>query len=308
VFASPANSAVPDPYEQAASVITCPAGPAGWSVPSGSQGRFVLTPMTVSGGSENEAPIAYGGRQVNVDCTYWTDKGGRLTVSARYALPSHFNPYADFYIGCRTKGSVATQSKAWDTKDRVFRVVSPKSWSYATFYDAYAQLSGSEASAFQAIARTMLTRAEPIAHDCKLSLTETGPLKLWTFGFNAKVKKDGLTTTGSTSGTFFTRPNASGGTGQLGQLNANPIVLKIRKGTKLVGKVTLLVTQPLSFKYSYGAELRAEVKVTATTYAPCNKGAKGTLMVSTNTRTASLQVCDRNALQGTGATNAHISE
>ena len=52
---------------------------------------------------------------------------------------------------------------------------------------------------------------------------------------------------------------------------------------------------------------RALVQVSSSTYAPCHVGATGTLIVSTNTQTASLQVCHRNLIQGTGSTNAHIS-
>jgi hypothetical protein len=321
-FAVPAVAAEPDPDKAAAEVITCPPGPPGWPLggngfstagdasagAGGVNGRAVITPRTVLVGPD--MTIAVGGNQVQVECNY--QKGGRsvdhIIVLVRYALPRSFNPYADFYIGCKTKGSVATMSKPWDIKDRVYRVVSSKSWSYATFSDPYAVLEGNEAAGFQAIARTLLQRGEPVAHDCKLALKETGPLSLWTFGFNANVKNNGLTTTGGTLGTFTTRPNPQGGTGQLGHLNAHPIVLKIRKGSKLVGTVTLLVTQPLSFKYSYGFELRAEVKVTATTYAPCKKGATGTLMISTITRAATLQVCGRNVIQGTGTTRPQLSE
>ena len=78
----------------AASVITCPAEPSGWYIPPGSDGRYVLT--LLSGGDVNEGPIADGGSQVNVDGTYWTHQGGRLTVSVRYALRSDLNPFADF--------------------------------------------------------------------------------------------------------------------------------------------------------------------------------------------------------------------
>jgi hypothetical protein len=307
-----------DPDVAGAATIACPSGPPGWplggsgwaTLGGGVNGRFVLTPRTVLVGPD--MTIAVGGTQVQVECNY--QAGGRevdhIVVLVRYALPRSFNPYADFYIGCKTNRmgiGGPTGPKPWDTKDRTYRVVSDKSWSYATFIDSYALLKSNEAAAFSAIARTLLKSAEPVAHDCKLALVETGPQNLWSFSFNANVKSKGLTTTGGTSGTFMTRPNEQGGTGQLGQLRAEPIVLKIRKGSKVVGNVTLLVTQPLSFKYAYGYELRAEVKVAATTYPPCKKGATGTLMVSTNTGGATLQVCGRNVIQGTGSTGARIS-
>ena len=304
-LALPADS-VADPYADAASVITCPSGPSGWFVPPGSDGRYVLTPLTTTANTG-----AYGGTQVNVDCTYWTHQGGRRTVTVRYALPNDFNPFADFYIGCKSnKMGIGgpTGPKPWDNHDRLYRVLSDTSWSYATFFDAYGQLQGNEVGTFEAITRTMLKSAEPVAHNCGLKLVETAPQILWTFGFNANVQSNGLTTTGGTAGTFMTRPNQNGGTGALGELKAGVIVLKISRGSKPVGSVTLRVTDPVSFTYSYGAELRALVQVSTSTYAPCHNGATGTLTVSTNTRKATLQVCHRNLIQGTGDTNAHISD
>ena len=159
---------------------------------------------------------------------------------------------------------------------------------------------------FEAIARTMLKGAEPVAHDCKLKLAETAPLKLWRFGFNANVKNDGLTTTGGTNGTFMTRPN------ERRNRSARPAQGQRHRAQDPQGLEAGRLGhaprhRPLSFKYSYGVELRAEVKVTATTYAPCSKGATGTLMVSTNTRTATLVVCGRNMIQGTGYTAPNIT-
>jgi hypothetical protein len=200
-----------------------------------------------------------------------------------------------------------TGPKPWNTTDRLYRVLSPTSWSYATFYDAYAQLSGNEVGAFESITQTMLKSAEPVAHDCSLAKSATAPTILWTFGFDASVKNGGLTTTGSASGSFMTRSNDTGGVGFLGDLKASTIVVKVAHGAKPVGAVTIQVTQPVSFTYSYGAALRALVKVSSSTYAPCHVGATGTLVVSTNTRTATLQVCHRNLIEGTGTTNAHIS-
>jgi hypothetical protein len=79
------------------------------------------------------------------------------------------------------------------------------------------------------------------------------------------------------------------------------------RGSKSVGSVTYTITGPKSFKYSYGAELQALVRVTKSTYAPCHVGATGTLTVSTNSRTAVLQVCHQNMIAGTGTTNANIT-
>jgi hypothetical protein len=303
-LASAATSAA-DPYADAASVITCPNGPSGWYVPPGSDGRYVLTPLTTSANTG-----AYGGTQVNVDCTYWTHQGGRLTVSVRYALPTDFNPYADFFIGCKTNTTGIggpTGPKPWDTTDRLYRVLSDSSWSYATFYDAYAQLQGNEVGTFEGIARSMLKDAEPIAHNCQLSLQPTAPSTLWTFGFDANVTNNGLTTTGGTSGTFLTKPNETGGVGQLTRLKAAAIVLKMTQGSKAVGSVTLKLTQAVSFSYTYGAAFRALVQVKSSTYAPCHVGATGTLIVTSSVGKVTLQACHRALLQGTGSTNGNIT-
>jgi len=303
----PATSSA-DQYADAASVITCPSGPAGWSVPPGTEGRFVLTPLTSINQTET-AGITYGGTQVNVDCTYVSNVG-RLTVTVRYALPKNFNPFADFYIGCGTnKTGIGgpTGPKPWDTKDRLYRVLSPVAWSYATFFDYYALLKPNEVGSFESIARTMLKASEPVAHDCNLKLEPTAPQVLWTFGFDANVTNAGVKTRGGTTGSFITKPNQAGGTGALGSLNAEPIVLKLTQGRKSMGSVTLHVTGPVSFKYSYGATLRALVEVSSSTYAPCHKGATGTLIVSSNTRTVTLQVCHRNLLKGTGSLDPKIA-
>jgi hypothetical protein len=298
-----------DIYADEASVIACPPGPAGWSVPPGPDGRFVLTPLSLTSQTAT-TNVAYGGTQVNVDCTYVSSAGGRLTVTVRYALPKNFNPFADFYIGCGTnKTGIGgpTGPKPWDTKDRQYRILSPVAWSYATFFDFYAQLKPDEVGAFESIARTMLKSSESVAHDCNLKVEPTPPQVLWSFGFNANVTNAGVKTTGGTTGSFLTRPNQAGGTGSLGSLSADDIVLKLTKGKKSIGSVTLKVTSPVSFKYSYGATLRALVEVKSSTYTPCRTGATGTLIVSTNTRTATLQVCHRNLIQGNGTLEPRIS-
>jgi hypothetical protein len=248
---------------------------------------------------------------VNVDCTYWTHQGGRLTVSVRYALPSDFNPYADFYIGCNTNTmglDSPTGPFLWDSTHRTYRVLSSKSWSYATFYDAYAQLQGGEVGTFEGITRQLLKDAEPIAHGCTLNLGPTAPTTLWTFGFDATVTNNGLTTTGGTSGSFITKPNDNGGVGELGSLKAQDIVLKMTRGSQSAGSVTLRITQPVSFAYSYGAYFKALVQVKSSSFSPCAVGAMGTLTVSSSLSRATLQVCHRAMLDGTGRTNANVSD
>jgi hypothetical protein len=304
-----------DPFAVAAAPIVCPAGPPGWLLGGngwatgggGIDGRFVLTPRTVI-----EGALLYGGTQAQVECNYESRStaGNHLVVLVRYALTRSFNPYADFFIGCKTnKMGIGgpTGPQPWDSVARTYRVLSDVSWSYGTFIDYYNELSSGDVGRFEDVARTMLKSAEPVAHNCDLKLVPTAPQQVWFFAFNANVKNNGLTTTGGSSGSFATRPNDRGGTGELGALKARAIVLKISRGSKTVGAVAIKITGPKSFTYSYGAELKALVRVTSSSYLPCHQGATGTLTVSTNTGLATLQVCHRNLLAGTGDINAHIS-
>ena len=151
------------------------------------------------------------------------------------------------------------------------------------------------------------SNADKVAHDCKLTLEETGLQDLWRFGFDANVKNNGVTTTGGMTGSFMTRPNSQGGTGELSQSRCEPDHAqhakdpKLLKGSKLLGKVTLLVTQPLSFKYSL--RLRAARRGQGDSYdlravqEGRDRDADG---LQIQRRTATLQVCGRNMIQGTG--------
>jgi hypothetical protein len=308
VVALPASPAA-DPYADAASIIKCPSGPSGWFVKGeGPDGRYVLTPLTTQ--SDSVGSFGYGGTAVEVDCNYWTNAGNHLIVAVRYALPTDFNPFADFYVGCNTNTTGIggpTGPQPWDDVNRLYRVLSPTSWSYATFYDAYRQLHGGDVGAFEAVTRQMLKSAQPVAHTCNLSLTPQAPATIWTFGFDANVKQNGMTTTGGTSGSFVTKPNEHGGIGQLGSLEATDIVLTMTRGSHTVGSVTLGVVQPVSFAYTYGAALRAIVKVKSSSFAPCRVGATGTLTVTSSVGAVTLQVCHRALLAGTGSTNGNIT-
>jgi hypothetical protein len=79
------------------------------------------------------------------------------------------------------------------------------------------------------------------------------------------------------------------------------------RGSAQVGSVTLKVTQLVSFTNAKGDLLSAVIRVAASSYAPCAKGATGMLTVGTSTSLAKLEVCNGNLLQGAGKTNAHIS-
>ena len=307
-----------DRWAEAASGIVCPAGPAGWvlggsgwaTAGAGIDGRYVRTPLSVL-----DAGARAGGDQAQVECNYMsrTSEGSRLVVLVRYAVPESLNPFADFFVGCKTNRmgiGAPTGPKPWDARDRIFRVVSDVSWSYATFIDGLSQLrGGSDVRGFEQVARTMLKSAEPVAHNCQLSKEAVPIGSYWLFGFDASVKHKGLTTTGAGTGSFSSTPSSSGVTSVIGGLRAEKMSLTISRGTKRIGVITFRVLSPVWFKYSsYGAELKIAVRVSASSYKPCAAGAKGTLTLSTNTNAAALQICGRAMLRGDGTTNPYLDK
>jgi hypothetical protein len=296
-------SALSDPYADAASVIICPAGPSGWSVPGDSTGRVVEDPLTpISGG-------VWGGDQVNVDCNYQTSAGGHLKVTVRYALPAvAFNPITDFDIGCDSNvgpAGAATAPMAWHSKTRLYRVLSSKAWVYATFEDPYHQLDSGEVGVFESVARRMLAKAVPEAHGCKITLAPQALKTLWAFSFDAKVSNDGLTTTGGTTGTFYAATSAGAVGGAVTQLQSDEIGLQIANGSTSVGSVLIRLMQPSSFSLQSGPVLTTQLQVVQSTYAPCSVGATGTLTID-GSGTATVQICNQNLLAGTGSDNALI--
>lgn len=192
VFSAAVASASPDPYRDQAEAIACPAAPAGWSNPSESDGgRTILTPLTPLA-SGLDPTVLFGAPIVEVACYYRTADGKDLEVTVRYALPIDINPWNDFYVGCTALGRqqpVATQAKAWNNRDRVYRVVGANTWSLATFVDDLGELGTNDVPRFEAITNAMLRAAQPFAHDCKLA-GSGGPVELtslWSFSFDAQT-------------------------------------------------------------------------------------------------------------------------
>ena len=62
--------------------------------------------------------VAVGhGSAVEVDCNYWTNQGGHLIVAVRYALPSDFNPFSDFFVGCSSRHYTVRQCSYGNATD-----------------------------------------------------------------------------------------------------------------------------------------------------------------------------------------------
>jgi len=296
-----------DPYADQAQAIGCPSGPSGWTVPAGT-GRAVLTPLTNTG-TDDGAPLLYGGYAVEVDCHYFTGAGEHLEVSVRYALPIDINPFNDFDIGCTVNdfaAGVPTGAYGWNTKDRVYRVVGETSWAYATFYDYLGQLGDTDVSPFEAAARSMLKAAQPIAHQCVLA-GNGKPVDIqtiWDFGFDAQTSSGGVTSTAAATGSFVTKPSSTGIEGVLGAVHASDIRLVVKRGGK-THAMTIRIGDPLGFQYGYVDTLRTAVTVVASNDPVCRAGSTGTLAVSSLPQ-VSLKVCGRVYLKGAGRVRAQI--
>jgi hypothetical protein len=153
-----------------ANSIACPAPPSGWFLPGGSSGRYVASPSKADAVPADM--LQPGLDQVTVYCHYFTKSGKALIVSSNYALPSNLNPFNDFDVGCSdnaSKAGVATGGYGWNTKDRIYRVVSLTTWGYAAFWDYQRQLVKRDVGSFEAVTQSLLTRSEPAAHSCSLA-------------------------------------------------------------------------------------------------------------------------------------------
>jgi hypothetical protein len=303
-----------DPYRDQVETIPCPAGPPGWTNPPESQGgRNILTPLT-SVAQTDDPTYLFAAPVVQLDCIYRTSAGRDLQLSVRYALPIDLNPYNDFYVGCTITGhpqSVATAPHAWDTRDRIYRVVGAKTWSLATFIDNLDQLKKEEVPRFEAMTRDMLRGAQPFAHNCKLQ-GNGAPVdltSLWHLVFKAKTTSGGVTSSAGTSGSFSTTLSPSSGSGgAISGLRVTDFSLKLTGK----GKATWLrlhVGTPIDFRHGHGATLRANIVVTGSTDSSCAKGSKGTLLLSVATLTASrvaVQVCGQTYLDGKGQVTAQM--
>ena len=301
-----------DPYhDQADAKVPCPAAPTGWAHPPDSTGsRFVLTPLTVIQNGTRQ--VAFGAPIVQINCEYVAGGGTKnLEVMVRYALPIDLNPWNDFYVGCTALGRPqppSTAARPWHSSDGVYRVVGSKTWSLATFIDDLKALGTSDVPRFEKVADTMLTDAQPLAHNCGLA-GNGKPVDLqtiWSFAFAATTSSGGVVSTGKSSGTFLTASVPGTSTGTISKLVAADFRLTLTsKGKKQY--LAIHVGEPLGFSHSYGAQLRAQVVVVGSNDARCRSGSTGTLELSVQALTVpvvKLQVCGGTYLDGKGLVTA----
>jgi hypothetical protein len=173
-------------------------------------GRTVLSPSPLDA-TKGVGDYQPGIDQTTVICGYTkTSDEKTFKVTVNYALPvADFNPYADFDLGCTTKSvtrSASTGDLAWSAKGRAYRVVSLTGWSYASFRDPTDQLQTGDISGFETVARTLLKRAAPAAHDCALP-GKGGPTAVppsrWTVTFTSNAVGSSFTTSAALpAGTF----------------------------------------------------------------------------------------------------------
>jgi hypothetical protein len=297
--ASPAN--IPD-----ANSIGCPNAPSGWTLPTGSTGRYVISPnpteATQIGG---DLPVD---NEVNLSCTYFNSDNRPLIVNTSYALPSDLNPWWDFDFGCTSvnhvPGYLPVTGFPWDTQHRVYFVLSSKSWSYAEFQDPYDVLSSHDVGPFETIANSLLSAAQPAAHNCQLAgggqpAPVTPP---WQFHFSMSATNNDVTLSGQARGSFLTGPSATSKTGVIGQLEVTDIQLTAKaKGSERTQKLTIRVGAPISFRAFYTDTLKAEISVVSSSYPACPKGSTGVITLSSNPSPAVvLDIC--NGLVPAGAT------
>ena len=223
-----------DPYRDQAERIPCPAAPPGWTNPPESPGgRYIITPFTAVALTDDPTTLV-GAPIVQLDCHYRLARGEDIPVSVRYALPIDLNPWNDFYIGCTSvnhEQAVSVTDHAWNTRERVYRVVGDKTWSLATFIDAGQMLRTADVPRFEAVTRAMLKSAQPYAHNCKLAGNgdPVGVKSMWTFNFDVKTTKAGVTSSATTRGSFVTA-SASGNTfGTIANLFAADFHLNVRE-------------------------------------------------------------------------------
>lgn len=314
VLAAGAAHASGDPYQAQADTVPCPTAPPGWFNPPTSQGgRNVLTPLSALTSPDGLTEY-FAAPVVEIDCDYRTTSGKDLQVSVRYALPIDLNPWSDFYIGCTVTGhpeASSTVSQPFDEKSGVYRIVASKSWSLATFIDDLHQLTPADVPHFEAMTKELLKGVQPLAHNCGLP-GHNGPVavkSLWSFSFNAHVKSGGVTSSGSTSGSFVTSASPNGSTtGVISGLNAPNFRLRLTGGGS-ARWLAIHIGTPLSFSHSYGSVLRTQVVVLASSDSGCRAGSKGTLLLATpllGLPTVKVSVCGHSYLEGKGSVRATI--
>jgi hypothetical protein len=178
------------------------------------------------------------------------------------------------------------------------------------FEDPYDLLSQSDVSPFEKIAQNLLSSTQPAAHNCTLP-GGGGPVAAqapWTFFFGFTATNNGVTTTGSSRGSFFTAPTSNDETGIIGGLHASNISLtEATKGSTATQQVTIHVGAPISFRSYYLNTLKAAISVLRSSDPTCPTGSTGTLTVTSGpTPTVGLAICGGNLLQGTLSVNVQI--
>ena len=243
-------------------------GCAGWLVKPlrERRGRTILTPLTPLA-SGLDPTVLFGAPIVEVACYYRTADGKDLEVTVRYALPIDINPWNDFYVGCTALGRqqpVATQAKAWNNRDRVYRVVGANTWSLATFVDDLGELGTNDVPRFEAITNAMLRAAQPFAHDCKLA-GSGGPVELtslWSFSFDRRRRARELRAVPEQRLGHHHRNHA----GERDRNDPRPPRHRLPPQAHRKGKtrwLTIHVGAPIEFQHSYGSLLRTQLSVTA---------------------------------------------
>jgi len=279
---APTSSVAAAPVAKDPGAIGCPAASSGWFVPGGAGGRQVADGQTDVRLRPSDA--------VTVNCNYYTSGGRHILVYVQYALPSDRNPINDFFYGC---GSSGTQ---WTVTDRVFRVTSSDQWAIAAFYDSFHQLREGEVAKFEKVTRQLLQNAEGYAHDCSLTVAPTPVTS--NYGLTFRVPE------GRGKGSFLVQavpndPRAS--TVPVIQVRVPDITLHLKaNGASYL--LTIRVSRGINYQYYRvraipTSRVSFAIEVVSSTVPSCQKGATGTLTVST-APAVSLHVCGQAFLRG----------
>ncbi len=270
-----------------ANSIACPNAPSGWTLPAGPGGRWVVSPNPSEASPDSgDLPVD---NEVDLSCSYFNADGKPLVVNTAYALPSDINPWSDFDFGCTSvnhvPGYLPVTGFPWDTQHRVYFTLSSKSWSFAEFQDPYNLLTSDDVGPFEAITNTLLSSAQPAAHDCQLAgggePTAIDPP--WLFSFKVTGTSNNVSISGGSRGSFLTAPSKTDPTGVISQLQATDIFVKATpKGAQKAQRITIRIGAALGFRAFYTKTLEAEISVISSSYAACPKGSTGTLVVTSD--------------------------
>ncbi len=301
-----ASGAVPN-----ANTIPCPKAPAGRTTAAGVGGRTVRSPNPLDA-TPGQSTYLLGTTQVQLLCGYTSLSGNLFKMAVNYALPvADYNPYADFDLGCTTKFNTANGDIGWTSKNRVYRIVSLRAWSYVAFVDPYDQLTKSDLAPFEAIAQTLLKESLPASHLCTLpghGKATAVPPKTWEVEFQAlegifDIPPPSQTAVGfgapaphEWNGAFLTKPQLTGRGSDIVGLEFPDFMMSVASGGCQQAPCTVgsflpvteqvatfhFGTDALAFKYTPGSSTMIDVPVTVTssTYPPCATGSTGTLTLT----------------------------